>query len=149
MEQPSPALPKKELRYEDKVIKKIAGIAAEGVPGILTVSGGVLGRLRSNEDWTRGISAEIGRRQVALDMNVVSEYGYNVPQLFDAVTQAVAEAMATMTGLEVVELNMHVTDVLSKTDFERLQAKQHSFDEPRYQGYIHEAQPQSQAVPMQ
>lgn len=149
METRSTALPKRELRYEDKVIKKIAGIAAEGVPGILTVSGGVLGRLRSNEDWTRGISAEVGKKQVALDMNVVSEYGYNVPQLFDAVTASVSKAMADMTGLEVVELNMHVTDVLSKKDFEGLQTKQHSFDEPRYQGYIPQAQAGGQAALMQ
>lgn len=149
MQTQTPALPKKELRYDDKVIKKIAGIAAEQVPGVLTVSGGVLGRLRSNEDWTRGIEAEVGRRQVALDMCVVAEYGYNVPQLFDAVAASVTKAMADMTGLQVVELNMQVSDVLNKPDFEQLQEKQHSFDAPRYQGYMPQAQPQANAVPMQ
>lgn len=145
METQNPAVPKRELRYDDKVIKKIAGIAAMGVPGILTLGAGRLGRLRGNDDWTQGIDAEIGRRQVALDMNVVAEFGYNVPQLFDAVSFAVGKAMADMTGLAVVELNMHVTDVLGPDEFEALQEKQHGFDVPHY----YQAQQQQIAPPPQ
>lgn len=147
METQAPSQPKRELNYDDKVIKKIAGIAAEGVPGILTVSGGVLGRLRSNEDLTRGVDVEVGSRQVAVDMKVVAEFGYNVPQLFDAVSAAVKQAMLDMTGLELVELNMNVTDVLNGRDFEELQQKQHSYDTSQYQGYMDQAQ--GQAVPLQ
>lgn len=113
---------KKNLSYDDKVIKKIAGIATDGVPGVLTLSGGLIGNIadkfRSSDDKTKGIDAEVGQKQVALDLNVVCEYGKNVPQLFEAIIEKVSSAILDMTGLEVVEVNMHVEDVLSHKEFE-------------------------------
>ncbi len=117
---------KKELSYDERVIKKIAGIATDDVPGVLTVSGGLIGnitdRLRT-DDKTKGIDADVGKRQVALDLNVVCEYGRNVPSLFDEVVGKVGKAVLDMTGLELIELNMHVDDVLNKADFEELRRK--------------------------
>ncbi|MGD9559637.1 MAG: Asp23/Gls24 family envelope stress response protein [Oscillospiraceae bacterium] len=131
---------KKELSYDDKVIKKIAGIATDGVQGVLTVSGGLIGnitdRLRS-DDKTKGIDANVGKKQVALDLNVVCEYGRHVPQLFDEVAEKVGRAIREMTGLELVELNMHVEDVLNKADFEDLRQKtQGDADRDGKQDYI-------------
>lgn len=117
---------KRDLSYDDKVIKKIAGIATDDVPGVLTVSGGLIGNLTDrlrNDDKTKGIDADVGKRQVALDLRVVCEYGRHVPQLFDAVVGKVSQAINEMTGLDVVEVNMHVEDVLSKADFEDLRKK--------------------------
>lgn len=124
---------KKTLTFEDKVIKKIAGIATFNVDGVIATSGGLIGniadRLRSNDD--KGIDAEVGQKQVALDLNVVCEYGKNVPALFDTVIEKVSSAIHDMTGLDVVEVNMHVEDILSKADFNQLlesQKSQHTAD---------------------
>ena len=121
---------KKSLSYEDKVIKKIAGIATDGIPGVLTLSGGLIGNItdmfRSNEDKTKGIDAEVGQKQVALDLNVVCEYGKNVPQLFDTIINKVSTAVRDMTGLQLVEMNMHVADVVSHDEFVEMQNKQRS-----------------------
>lgn len=111
-----------DLSYDDKVIKKIAGLATEEVPGVLTVTGGFIGnitdKLRS-DDKTKGINVDVGKKQVALDLNVVCEYSRNVPKIFEQVVEKVSAAVLNMTGLEVVELNMHVEDVLGKDDFEK------------------------------
>lgn len=119
---------KKTLTFEDKVVKKIAGIATFSVDGVIATSGGLIGniadRLRSGDD--RGIDAEVGEKQVALDLNVVCEYGKNVPALFDTVIEKVSHAIHEMTGLEVVEVNMHVEDVLSKNDFNQMLESQKS-----------------------
>ncbi len=68
-----------KLTFEDQVIKKIAGIASNDVKGILSMSGGFMSgltdRFRSTEDITKGIDAEVGERQVALDLKVIVEYG--------------------------------------------------------------------------
>lgn len=123
---------KKELSYDDKVLKKIAGIATDGVAGVLTVTGGLIGNItdkfRSGDDMTKGIAADVGKKQVALDLNVVCEYGRNVPAIFDEVTSRVSKAVEDMTGLELIELNMHVEDILSKEDFESYRAKRDSSD---------------------
>lgn len=121
---------KKDLSYDDKVIKKIAGIATDGIPGVLTVTGGLIGnltdRLRGSDDMTKGIGADVGKKQVALDLNVIVEYGRSVPEIFDAVVSKVGKAVADITGLELVELNMHVEDILGKEDFENYRTKRDS-----------------------
>lgn len=122
---PEPGM-KKELTYEDKVIKKIAGIAAAEVPGIWLLSGGLFGsitdKFRSEADKTKGINAVVGEKQVALDLNVVCEYGQNVPHLFDVTIEKVKEALRTITGLELVDVKMHVEDVLGSEEFARLRS---------------------------
>ncbi len=137
---------RKDLSYDDKVIKKIAGIATEGVDGIITVSGGLVGsvtdRMRT-DDKTKGIAADVGKRQVALDLNVVCEYGKYVPGLFDAVVANVSKAIREMTGLEVVEVNMRVQDVLRKAEFESMRQKRISPPEEEEETALAPAAPHS------
>ncbi|AHA29481.1 MULTISPECIES: Asp23/Gls24 family envelope stress response protein [unclassified Exiguobacterium] len=111
-----------KLTFEDQVIKKIAGIASNDVKGILSMSGGFMSgltdRFRSTEDITKGIDAEVGERQVALDLKVIVEYGKNIPSIFqDAVTK-IKKSVHDMTGLDVVEINMHVEDVMTRSEFD-------------------------------
>ncbi|MGX9808044.1 Asp23/Gls24 family envelope stress response protein [Exiguobacterium acetylicum] len=111
-----------KLTFEDQVIKKIAGIASNDVKGILSMSGGFMSgltdRFRSSEDITKGIDAEVGERQVALDLKVIVEYGKNIPSIFqDAVTK-IKKSVYDMTGLDVIEINMHVEDVMTRSEFE-------------------------------
>ncbi|MCM3793592.1 MULTISPECIES: Asp23/Gls24 family envelope stress response protein [Priestia] len=110
------------LTFEDQVIKKIAGIAANEIKGILSMSGGFMSgltdRFRSTEDITKGINAEVGEKQVALDLKVIVEYGKNVPAIFSETVNNVKKSVHDMTGLEVVEVNMHVEDVMTRSEFE-------------------------------
>ncbi|MGG0578582.1 Asp23/Gls24 family envelope stress response protein [Priestia aryabhattai] len=110
------------LTFEDQVIKKIAGIAANEIKGILSMSGGFMSgltdRFRSTEDITKGINAEVGEKQVALDLKVIVEYGKNVPSIFSETVNNVKKSVHDMTGLDVVEVNMHVEDVMTRSEFE-------------------------------
>ncbi|NEW02013.1 Asp23/Gls24 family envelope stress response protein [Bacillus megaterium] len=110
------------LTFEDQVIKKIAGIAANEIKGILSMSGGFMSgltdRFRSTEDITKGINAEVGEKQVALDLKAIVEYGKNVPAIFSETVNNVKKSVHDMTGLEVVEVNMHVEDVMTRSEFE-------------------------------
>ncbi|WP_255901175.1 Asp23/Gls24 family envelope stress response protein [Priestia aryabhattai] len=110
------------LTFEDQVIKKIAGMAANEIKGILSMSGGFMSgltdRFRSTEDITKGINAEVGEKQVALDLKVIVEYGKNVPAIFSETVNNVKKSVHDMTGLEVVEVNMHVEDVMTRSEFE-------------------------------
>lgn len=111
------------LTFDDKVIKKIVGFAACEIPGILAMSGNLLAgltdMLKSSDDPTKGISVEVGKKQVAIDMKVICEYGRNIPEIFGQVIDRATSAINEMTGLDVVELNVHVVDVLSKDEFSR------------------------------
>lgn len=111
-----------KLTFEEQVIKKIAGLATNEVQGILSMSGGFMSgltdRFRSTEDITKGIDAEVGERQVALDLRVIVEYNKNIPSVFNEAVTKIKKAMSEMTGLEVVEVNMHVEDVMTKAEFD-------------------------------
>ncbi|RKD76132.1 putative alkaline shock family protein YloU [Sinobaca qinghaiensis] len=104
----------KELQFSNEVIKKIAALSASEVEGILSLSGGVaegfaerLGR----KSLTKGVSAETGEKQAAIELNVIAKYGANVPQVFQEVKRRITENVRQMTGLEVVEVKMFVDDV--------------------------------------
>lgn len=113
---------KNKLTFEDQVIKKIAGISSNEVQGILSMSGGFMSgltdRLRSTEDITKGVGAEIGEREVALDLRVIVEYGKNIPSIFQETVTKINKSIGDMTGLTVVEVNMHVEDVMTRSEFD-------------------------------
>lgn len=127
-----------DLTFEAKVLEKIANYTASNVDGILELKGnftsGIKDFFTSGEDETKGVSAEVGTKEVALDLEVVAEYGKNIPSAFDKVTKEVTENVKKMTGLTVVEVNMNVNDVLTRSEYDRDQnEKQRAAAEQRRQ----------------
>jgi uncharacterized alkaline shock family protein YloU len=53
----------------------------------------------------------VGERQVAVDLDVLVDYGAAIPDLARALRQNVVGAIEEMTGLDVVEVNITVVDV--------------------------------------
>ena len=106
---------KGELTYEDKVIQKIIGLSLEKVPGLLDVDGGFFSNLTekiiNTDNVTHGVNVEVGKEQVAVDLNIVVEYQKNVPALYKEIKDVVVSQVTKMTDLEVVEVNVNVVDI--------------------------------------
>ena len=113
---------KGELTYDDKVIQKIIGISLEKVSGLLAVDGGFFSNLKdkivNSDNVTHGVNVEVGKEQVAVDLNVVAEYQKNVPALYEEIKKVVVEEVSKMTDLEVVEVNVNVVDIKTKEQHE-------------------------------
>ena len=111
-----------ELTYEDKVIQKIIGLSLEKVPGLLHVDGGFFSNLTeklvNTNDVTHGVNVEVGKEQVAVDLNVIVEYRKNVPTLYNQIKEVIVSEVAKMTDLEVVEVNVNVVDIKTKEQYE-------------------------------
>ncbi|MDJ0381287.1 Asp23/Gls24 family envelope stress response protein [Streptomyces sp. G-G2] len=106
----------------DGVVEKIAGLAAREVFGVHAMGNGsglsrTFGAVRdrvpggAKSSVSRGVKAEVGELQTALDVEIVVDYGVSIRDVARAVRENVIAAVERMTGLEVVEVNIAVGDV--------------------------------------
>ncbi|MFJ3923503.1 Asp23/Gls24 family envelope stress response protein [Streptomyces sp. NPDC090022] len=104
----------------DGVVEKIAGMAAREVVGVHAMGSGLsrtFGAVRdrvpggAKASVTRGVKAEVGEVQTAIDLEIVVDYGVAIRDVARAVRENVVAAVERMTGLEVVEVNIAVIDV--------------------------------------
>ncbi|MEU1089735.1 Asp23/Gls24 family envelope stress response protein [Streptomyces sp. NPDC005576] len=106
----------------DGVVEKIAGLAARDVDGVHAMGGGLsrtFGAMRDRvpgggsggKSPSRGVKAEVGESQAALDLEIVVDYGFAIHEVARDVRENVVAAVERMTGLEVVEVNIAVSDV--------------------------------------
>ncbi|KLU66260.1 alkaline shock protein 23 [Desulfosporosinus acididurans] len=107
------------IRIADEVVEVIAGLAASEVEGVVGMSGGFVGDLAQmlgrNKNLSKGVKVEVGEHEVAVDLFIVVEYGVSIPEVAYKVQEAVKDAIESMTGLRVVEANVHVQGVNFKS----------------------------------
>ena len=102
------------IRIADEVVSIIAGLSATEVDGIAGMSGGLVGgiaELLGKKNVAKGVKVEVGEREAAVDLFVIVKYGVRIPDVALAVQENVKQAIETMTGLSVVEVNIHVQGV--------------------------------------
>ncbi|MGT2910239.1 Asp23/Gls24 family envelope stress response protein [Streptococcus cameli] len=121
----TPKAPEKmrgELTFDDKVIEKIVGLALVNIDGLLAVDGGFLANIKDkliNTDTVRdGVSVEVGKEQVAIDLNIVAEYQKHLPTIYDNIKQIVETEVKRMTDLDVIEVNVKVVDIKTRAQYE-------------------------------
>jgi len=103
------------LRISDEVVATIAGIAATEVDGVAGMSAGLISgisEMLGKKTFARGARVEVGEKETAMDLYVVVEYGVRIPEVAQRVQENVKRAVESMTGLDVVQVNVHVQGVV-------------------------------------
>jgi uncharacterized alkaline shock family protein YloU len=103
----------------DTVVQKVAGLATREVSGVYSLGGGAARAFSAIRERIpgasasagQGVSVEVGETQAAIDLQIVVEYGVSIADLARSVRRNVIGAVEQMTGLEVVEVNINVSDV--------------------------------------
>lgn len=103
------------IRIADEVVSIVAGLAATDVPGVAGMSGGIVGgiaELLGRRNLSKGVKVEVGEKEAAVDLFIVVEYGVRIPEVALRIQESVKRAIESMTGLNVVEANVHVQGVV-------------------------------------
>lgn len=102
------------IQIAPEVIEVIAGLAAIEVDGVAGMSGGFAGgiaELLGRKNLSKGVRVEVGQREAAVDVSIIVEYGHRIPEVADEIQRNVKHAIESMTGLSVVQVNVHIHDV--------------------------------------
>ena len=74
-------------------------------------AGGITEVLSGKKNLAKGIKVEVGDKDTKIDVNIIVEYGVRIPDVAFEIQNRVKKAVETMTGLNVVEVNVHVQGV--------------------------------------
>ena len=102
------------IRIADEVVGIIAGMAATEVPGVAGMSAGLVGgiaEMLGKKNLAKGVKVEVGEREAAVDLYIIVEYGVRIPDIALRVQESVKRGIESMTGLDVVEVNVHIQGV--------------------------------------
>lgn len=106
------------IQIAPEVIEVIAGLATVEVEGVAGMSGGFAGgiaELLGRKNLSKGVKVEVGQREAAVDVSIIVMYGNRIPEVATNIQNNVRRSIEMMTGLHVVEVNVHVHDVHFKT----------------------------------
>lgn len=102
------------VKISEEVVAIIAGIAATDVPEVAGMSGGIVGgiaEILGRKNLSKGVKVEVGEKEAAIDLYIIVEFGARIPEVAWNIQEKVKTAVQTMTGLSVIEVNIHVQGV--------------------------------------
>lgn len=90
-------------------------MAAREIDGVYKLGKGVLqdtmARMTRTRETREGVEAEVGKKEVAIDLEMVVEYGYSIPETANKVRTLIAKRVEFMTGLVTKEVNIEVVGI--------------------------------------
>ena len=105
------------IRIADEVVATVAGLAASDVEGVAAMSGNwgtdFVERL-GRKNFSKGIRVDVIGEETNIDIYIIVEFGYAIPEVAANVQKDVKVAIETMTGLKVSTVNVHISAVSMK-----------------------------------
>lgn len=87
--------------YNSGIVHNIVALAVAEVEGAVLLQG------KKN-----GISLDLEKDGIYVDVSVCVKYGYNVPELAYRIQQSVKQSVENMTKYKVSEVDVHIRDVV-------------------------------------
>lgn len=102
------------IKISEEVVTIIAGLAASEVAGVAGMSGGLAGGLAEKlgrKNLSKGVKAEVGEKEATIDVFIIVDYGAHIQEVAHQVQTGVRNAVESMTGLKVLQVNVNVQGV--------------------------------------
>lgn len=103
-----------EVQIADDVVAIIAGLAATEVDGVAAMYGNITNELVSKlgmKNLSKGVKAVVTEGCVNIDLALNVKFGYNIKEVSVKVQEKVKNAIETMTGLEVICVNIRIANI--------------------------------------
>ncbi|NLJ79200.1 MAG: Asp23/Gls24 family envelope stress response protein [Tissierellia bacterium] len=103
------------VKIANEVVAIIAGLAATEIDGVAGMSGGITGditKILGMKNLSKGVKVEVDENEASIDIFVTMKYGSRINETAEAVQKNVKNTIETMTGLDVVGINVNVQGVV-------------------------------------
>ncbi len=103
-----------KVQIADEVVAIIAGLAATEVKGVAAMAGNITNELVGKlgmKNLSKGVKIDVLDEVVSVDMDLILQYGYNIPDTCKKVQDRVKTAIENMTGLQVSDVNISIASV--------------------------------------
>lgn len=111
------------LSFDPIVIEDIVNRTALEVDGVLAMKVNSTDRaqqLYKENTADSDISGDIG---VVLEIDIIVEFGKNIPKINDQIIKSVSEGVLHDTGLRVVAVNVKIADIMKQGDYQQIHLK--------------------------
>ena len=99
------------ILISEDVIASIAAAAVTDVDGVCGLSAN-MAELLNKKSQTKGVRLTVGENDsITIDCNVIALYGHPVMELAKEIQNAVSDAIAAMTGLQVTAVNVNICGI--------------------------------------
>ena len=103
-----------EVRIASDVGAAMAALAATEIDGVYSMAGNITNELIGKlgmKNLSKGVKILMEGGIVRVDMMVVVNYGYSIPEVSEQVQERVSQQIENMTGLSVSEVNVRIAGV--------------------------------------
>lgn len=102
------------IHIADEVLAVVAASAAlevEGISGLAANLSSDLAELMGKKVYSKGVRLTVAGGQVVVDISVLIQYGFTIPDVAKKVQEAVMAAVANTSGMEVSRVNIQVAGI--------------------------------------
>lgn len=117
------------VNISSDVISIVASLAAKEVDGVVKISTGITGEITEilgMKNLAKGVEVEIDENDVVINLAIGIKYGIKIKDVAFEVQSNVKEAVETMTGLNVKEVNINIQEVVFTKKEETIEEKQNN-----------------------
>ena len=109
-----------EVKIASDVVAAIAALAATEIDGVYSMAGNITNELIGKlgmKNLSKGVKILMEGGIVRVDMMVVVNYGYSIPEVSGQVQERVSQQIENMTGLSVSEVNVRLAGVKLEANY--------------------------------
>lgn len=105
-----------EVHISDDVLAVISVMAAMEVDGVVAMAGNITGEIVAKlgmKKLSKGVRVDVDENTVMIDLSIVLKMNENIIRISKKVQDRVKTTVENMTGMEVANVNVNISNVLS------------------------------------